>query len=192
MSLVYGPNNLLFKGVSRRAVPTDAPDEAADTGDLRVLLCLVAAYGDTTKGNCVCTHRIQFPDSIEAGLEVTFLLCSSVFSSSRNGKLSVRARQSILHFAVESGLGPESFSVEMDLFTLRNADSAILEKVVRDPGRTTQVSLSSQALALLLDTYVLFGMTLSLILAFTLQRTEQRAIRRTDDTRVDGCLSGRR
>ena len=99
MSLVYGPNNLPFKGVSRRAVPTDAPDEAADTGDLRVLLC----------------H-----------------------------------------------------------------------------GRTTQVSLSSQDLALLLDTYVLFGMTLSLLLAFTLQRTEERAIRRTDDTRVDGCLSGRR
>ena len=80
----------------------------------------------------------------------------------------------------------------MESFTLRNADSAKLERMVRDPGRTTQVSLSSQELALLLDTYVLLGMTLSLLLAFTLQRTEQRAIRRTDDTRVDGCLSGRR
>ena len=68
----------------------------------------------------------------------------------------------------------------MELFTLRNADSAMLERVVRDPGRTTQVSLSSQELALLFDTYVLFGMTLSLLLAFTLQRTEQRAIRRAD------------
>ena len=68
-----------------------------------------------------------------------------------------------------------------------NAGRAVLERVVRDPGRTTQVSLS-----LLLDTYVLFGMTFSLLLAFTLQRTEQRALRRTDDTRVDGCLSGRR
>ena len=55
---------------------------------------------------------IQVADSIEAGLEVTLLRCSS-------GKLSVRARLSILHFAVESGLGPESFSVEMKLFTLR-------------------------------------------------------------------------
>ena len=33
--------------------------------------------------------------------------------------------------------------------------------------------------------------THSLLLAFTLQRKEQRAIRRTGDTRVDGCLSGR-
>ena len=33
--------------------------------------------------------------------------------------------------------------------------------------------------------------TLSMFLAFTLQRTEQRAIRRLDDRRVDGCLSGR-
>ena len=30
-----------------------------------------------------------------------------------------------------------------------------------------------------------------MVIAFTLQRTEQRAIRRTDDTRVGGCLSGR-
>ena len=43
------------------------------------------------------------------------------------------------------------------------------------------------------DTYVLFWMseTLSMLIAFTLQRTEQCASRRTDDTRVDGCLSGR-
>ena len=30
-----------------------------------------------------------------------------------------------------------------------------------------------------------------MVIAFTFQRTEQRAIRRTDNTRVDGCLSGR-
>ena len=53
---------------SRRAVPADAPDEVVDTGDLRVLFCLVAAYGVTTKGSCVCTHRIQFANSIETGL----------------------------------------------------------------------------------------------------------------------------
>ena len=41
--------------------------------------------------------------------------------------------------------------------------------MVRDLGRTTQASLSSQEFALLLDTYVLFwmGRTLSLLLAFT-------------------------
>ena len=49
--------------------------------------------------------------------------------------------------AVESGLGPESSSVEIELFAFAalqqiifNADSPILDRMVRDLGRTTQVS----------------------------------------------------
>ena len=38
---------------SRRAVHADAPADVADTSDLRVLFCLRAACGDTTKGSCV-------------------------------------------------------------------------------------------------------------------------------------------
>ena len=39
-----------------------------------------------------------------------------------------------------------------------NADSAILERMIRDQGRTTQDSLSSQELAFFLYTHVLFWM----------------------------------
>ena len=54
-----------------------------------------------------------------------------------------------------------------------NADRSAFERMIRDRSRTTQVSLYA------------FDVP-----CFHLQRPEQRAIRRTDDMRVDGCLSG--
>ena len=53
------------------AVLSDANDEDADTGDLRVLPCPRAACGNTTKGNCVCTNK--FPDFLKTGL-VTYII----------------------------------------------------------------------------------------------------------------------
>ena len=62
-----------------------------------------------------------------------------------------------------------------------NADRSAFERMIRDRSRTTQVSLSILQW---------MGDDAFDVPCFHLQRTEQRAIRRTDDTRVDGCLSG--
>ena len=65
--------------------------------------------------------------------------------------------------------------------------SPILERTIRAQYRSTQVSFTC-----CFDKYVLqwMGDDAFGVPCFHLQRTEQRAIRRTDDTRVDGCLSG--
>jgi len=66
---------------------------------------------------------------------------------------------------VESGLGPGKFTLRDGVVYIAalqqiifNADSAILERVIRDQGRTTQVTLSSQDLTSILDKYVLHWM----------------------------------
>ena len=69
----------------------------------------------------------------------------------------------------------------MDQTVIFNADRSAFERMIRDRSRTTQVSLSILQW---------MGDDAFDIPCFHLQRTEQRAIRRTDDTRVDGCLSG--
>ena len=74
-----------------------------------------------------------------------------------------------------------------------NVDSAILERMIRDQGRTTQVSLSSQELASLLYTHVLFWMERGRFRCSLLspsRRTEQRAFRSSGEIRVGGpCQS---
>ena len=60
-------------------------------------------------------------------------------------------------------------------------DRGAFERMIRDRSRTTQVSLSILQW---------MGDDAFDVPCFHLQRTEQRAIRRTDDTRVDGCFSG--
>ena len=62
-----------------------------------------------------------------------------------------------------------------------NADRGAFERMIRDRSRTTQVSLSILQW---------MGDDAFDVPRFHVQRTEQRAIRRTDDTRFDSCLSG--
>ena len=62
-----------------------------------------------------------------------------------------------------------------------NVDRSASERMIHDRSRTTQVPLSILQW---------MGDDAFDVPCFHLQRTEQRAIRRTDETRVDGCLSG--
>ena len=79
---------------------------------------------------------------------------------------------------VESGLGPGKFILQDgEVYTAvlqhvtSKADSAILERVIRDLGRTGQVSLSSADLISILDENVLYWMGGDAldVVAFTLQ-----------------------
>ena len=65
--------------------------------------------------------------------------------------------------------------------------SPSLERTIRAQCRSTQVSFTC-----CVDKYVLqwMGDDAFDVPCFHLQGTEQRGIRRTDDTRVDGCRSG--
>ena len=100
---------------------------------------------------------------------------------------------------VESGLEPESFPVEMELFALRlcrrlssmpTVPYSREWSVIRVEQHRSHYPLKSWPCSMTRTCCFGWGATLSLLLAFTLQRTEQCAIRRPDDKRVDGCLSG--
>ena len=132
---------------------------------------LAASVATPPKTMVFGTHRIQFSDSLKARLMMNFL--TAVI-----GILSfVFERRTVVPC---SGLSSTPASGRR-------------KRGLPCPNqcRSTQVSLSSQELAILLARAVLDGRHSRWSLPSPSRGTEQRVLRHSDDTRIDDLLSGR-